>query len=308
MLNREKLLPRTLQSVINQTLRPFDFILVDNGSEDGTAEVIRKWVPRIEKSGIRVKTITEPRRGPCQARNSGLNIVETEYVMFFDSDDEMLPNHLKFIHEELTKRPETDLLWFDIKEQDEDGWSKLRAINDKNIMRGHILHATLACARFVVRTELIKQLGGFDESISAWEDLELGVRLLLASKNSRKMNYEPQAIIHPHRESITGSSFSSKSYSLEKSLDLCEDALRRSGRHDDIIWVNVKRMVLSGLYAREGNKKSSERLSDRVLDRTEKGGHRVALGFVRDTVTYFGRGGCAIAKALIRTDKGSKKE
>ena len=306
VLNRRELLVRTLASIESQRFRDFELIISDNGSDDGTAEVIENWKVRFEKKGIRTVGVTEPRRGICQARNRGLREARGKYVMFFDSDDEMLPGHLELLAGELTQHPEIDLMWFDIKEQDEDGWTSVKSVDDRNEMRGHILHSTLASARFVVSRELLVGLGGLDESIYAWEDVELGVRLLAAAKKKRKLNCEPQVVVHPHRDSITGSSFANKRESLERSLDLCEEALKRYGREDECVWVDVKRMVLAGLYAREGEKELSARLSDKVLAKTGSGRRRIALGFVRDTVAYFGRGGCAIGKALIRQDKGSK--
>lgn len=308
VLNREDLLPRTLQSIARQSLTDFDLIIVDNGSEDGTLSVIEKWLPKFSEKGINAIATTESRRGAGRARNKGLTLAETRWVMFFDSDDEMEPNHIKTINDYLNSHPETDLVWFDIKEMDDDGWTTVRSVDDSNIIRGHLLHATLSCARFAVRTELLRKLGGFDESLSAWEDLELGVRLLTTAENARKLNCEPGAVIHPHSDSITGSSYSSKRESLERAMDLCEEALRRAGRYEDTVWVDVKRMIVAGHYYREGEKKLSEKLSDMTLEKTSRARRRIALGFVRDTVSYFGRGGCAIAKALIRTDKGMNEE
>ena len=307
VLNRKELLPRTLQSVLSQSFKSFKLFVVDNGSVDGTLDVIESWLPRFEKAGIEARKLTESRQGLSRARNRGIAETDTPYVMFFDSDDEMLPTHLEKIAEELTANPATELLWFDINERDSDGWTTLKTVNDENVIRGHLLHATLASARFVVKTELIKTLGGFDESLLAWEDLEIGVRLLCSANNKRKRYGEPTAVIHTHADSITGTSFSGKSAMLERSLDLCEDALKRYGKAEEAIWVDVKRMVLAGLYAREGSKDLSVRLSDKVLDKTGSAGRRIALGFVRDTVAYFGRGGCAVGKALISNRKKTRK-
>lgn len=307
VLNREALLPRTLDSILNQTLRPFDVILVDNGSDDDSLALMESRAIRLNEAGIKTKVIIEKRRGQSSARNAGLREVSTPYVMWFDSDDEMEHDHLGTIQEELIAHPETDLMWFDIKTLDDDGWSETIAVDDSDLIRGHLLHSTLANARYVVKTKLVSELGGFDESLNAWEDVELGTRLLCAAENGRKFRREPMVIVHPHADSVTGSRFSDKSSTLESALDLCENALRRYGREDDTIWVDVRRMILSGLYAKEGNRSLSTRLSDKVLDRTKSARNRIALGFVRDTVAYFGRGGSTIAKALIGV-KGGEKE
>lgn len=308
VLNREHLLPRTLESIYDQSLHDFDLIIVDNGSDDGTMRVIEKWMPKFSGKGINATVMTESRRGISRARNKGLTAVKTPWVMFFDSDDEMESNHLQTIHEELTARPDTELMWFDIKLRDEDGWTEVKSVEDSDVMRGHILHSSLASARFVVRTALLNSLGGFDESIQAWEDLELGVRLLSAAKDTRKLNCVPCVVVHSHSDSITGNGYSRNRESIERAMDLCEEALRQSGNEKHVIWIDVKRMVVAGHYAREGEKRLSERLSDKVLEHTASAGRRIILGFVRDMISYFGRGGCAIAKALIRTEKDSQEE
>ena len=97
--NRASIVGRTLDSVAAQTRLPDQIVLVDNGSTDGTLEVLRRWA----NGRSNVQVVTEPRPGAAEARNCGLRAVTEEYVMFFDSDDTMPPRHVEEICSELTR-------------------------------------------------------------------------------------------------------------------------------------------------------------------------------------------------------------
>ncbi|MDE6573922.1 MAG: glycosyltransferase family 2 protein, partial [Muribaculaceae bacterium] len=84
--NRESIVLRTLESVERQTLRPLKLILVDNGSSDGTLAVLEQWRQEHAAPGFEVEVYSEPVPGACAARNKGLAVADTEFVMFFDSD------------------------------------------------------------------------------------------------------------------------------------------------------------------------------------------------------------------------------
>ncbi|WP_294358130.1 glycosyltransferase [uncultured Clostridium sp.] len=81
--NVERYLERCIHSVINQTYRNLEIILVDDGSPDGCPEICDKW----KKADNRIKVIHKKNAGLGMARNSGLEIATGDYVCFFDSDD-----------------------------------------------------------------------------------------------------------------------------------------------------------------------------------------------------------------------------
>ena len=90
--NRAKLLPRAIKSVLNQTFKDFEVIIVDDGSTDNTEEVINEF----QKHNKRIKYIRhEKNKGAAAARNTGIKIAQGEYIAFQDSDDEWLPNKLE---------------------------------------------------------------------------------------------------------------------------------------------------------------------------------------------------------------------
>jgi len=85
--NAKKTVAASAASVLSQSYRNLELILVDDGSRDGSLEICRE----IEKSDPRVRVITQSNSGPALARNAALSVVTGEYVMFADSDDYLSP-------------------------------------------------------------------------------------------------------------------------------------------------------------------------------------------------------------------------
>jgi glycosyltransferase involved in cell wall biosynthesis len=86
--NAERFLDATLQSVLAQTLRPFEVIVVNDGSDDRTAQVVAE----LGAPGIRC--ITQPKSGVSAARNRGLDEARGEFIAFLDADDLWRPDML----------------------------------------------------------------------------------------------------------------------------------------------------------------------------------------------------------------------
>ncbi|HVM59663.1 MAG TPA: glycosyltransferase family A protein [Verrucomicrobiae bacterium] len=85
--NREKLVGPAIDSVLAQTFTDYEVIVVDDGSTDGTPEVLRSYGPRI-------KVLRQENQGPEVARDRGINMAAGEYVALLDSDDLLWPQAL----------------------------------------------------------------------------------------------------------------------------------------------------------------------------------------------------------------------
>ena len=89
--NAERYLEETVRSLLAQTYRDIEVILVDDGSKDGSAAICA----RFEKADSRVRVAAQENKGPSAARNTGLSLAEGEYVMFVDCDDIVHPDTLE---------------------------------------------------------------------------------------------------------------------------------------------------------------------------------------------------------------------
>ena len=86
--NSEEFIGRAVESVLKQTFKEFEIILVDNGSSDNTTNILysyRDTYPDL------IKVFHEPKKGGAAARNRGLKEAKGEWIQFLDSDDELLP-------------------------------------------------------------------------------------------------------------------------------------------------------------------------------------------------------------------------
>ena len=86
------------ESVLAQSYREFELIVVDDGSTDSTPQVLGLF-------GRRIRVIRQDNRGVCAARNAGVLAAKGEWIAFLDSDDEWLPNKLEIQMRDLQRNP-----------------------------------------------------------------------------------------------------------------------------------------------------------------------------------------------------------
>lgn len=92
--NRENMVGRAIESILNQTYQNFEFIIVDNGSTDQSGEIADSYA---EKDS-RIKVIHLPKSNIGTGRNTGLDMAKGDYVTFIDDDDTAEPDMLEFLH------------------------------------------------------------------------------------------------------------------------------------------------------------------------------------------------------------------
>lgn len=93
--NRGKWLTPTLNSVFEQTYRPIELIVVDDGSTDDTNRIIETWKNEKMDGGFKVMYVFQKNSGAPMARNTGLKNAKGKYVQFFDSDDFLIKNKIE---------------------------------------------------------------------------------------------------------------------------------------------------------------------------------------------------------------------
>lgn len=102
VFNGERYLAEALDSILAQTYRPIEVIVVDDGSTDGTADLVARY-------GERVRYVRQTNRGAPTARNLGLAMATGAFVAFLDSDDLWHPEKLARQMARFEARPELDL-------------------------------------------------------------------------------------------------------------------------------------------------------------------------------------------------------
>jgi len=108
--NVERYLRDCLDSVINQTLKEIEIICINDGSTDGSFEILKEY----EKKDARIKIFSQENKGLSATRNVGIKFCQGEYINFLDSDDMLELNALELLYNKAFK-DNLDILYFDAK-------------------------------------------------------------------------------------------------------------------------------------------------------------------------------------------------
>lgn len=175
--NRRDLLPRAIDSVLAQTRRVDEIIVVDDGSNDGTADMLQA------RYGERVKHVWQSNAGVSAARNHGLRLARGRYLALLDSDDEWLPEKTALQVAFLESRPDFGMVVCDVERIDGD-YRHIDVFHRRDVIREDgwalrwLLHnPALIPASVMLRRQVVDQLGGFDETLRTAEDLEFHLRV-----------------------------------------------------------------------------------------------------------------------------------
>lgn len=171
--NRKTPLERALNSVFSQTLEPLEVIVVDDGSSDGSADLVRRTFPQ-------ATYIYQENAGVSAARNTAIRLANGEWLAFLDSDDEWLPGKLEAQSQAIQEQAECRLC------HTEEIWirngTRVNAMKKHSKRGGHIYqHCLPLCAispsSAMIRADLFKDIGLFDETLPACEDYDLWLRI-----------------------------------------------------------------------------------------------------------------------------------
>ncbi|MBE8965224.1 glycosyltransferase family 2 protein [Nostocales cyanobacterium LEGE 12452] len=104
--NRAKYLNQCIDSVINQTFKDWELIIVDDGSQDNTFEIVNTYVDKFNN----IRYLKHRNKKQCYAKNAGIQASFGKYITFLDSDDTYKPCHLESRLEYMKSHPEIDLI------------------------------------------------------------------------------------------------------------------------------------------------------------------------------------------------------
>lgn len=169
LYNKEAIIERTLQSVLSQDYDDFEVVVVDDGSTDKSAGIVRKI------DDPRVHFIEQENGGPSKARNTGIKHSKGEWLYFLDADDEMLPGTLSHFNGLTTEYPEADMFlgeicFFDGKHKSMGKKYKEGFVD--NIFKSHFLGVTLQCSGSSLYKKSVCEKFMYNEQIRRYEDLE----------------------------------------------------------------------------------------------------------------------------------------
>ncbi len=179
--NRAHLLPRAVRSALRQTWFEVEVVVVDDGSTDGTPDVVRGFKdPRVRL--IRL----DANRGPSRARNVGIQATRAEWVAFLDSDDEWLSDKLHYQMARLAQ-PGCRATVVYCQGYRHDGLTGDTMRMDATPYEGDVFDRLLSGWRprttsvVLVKRSALLDVGGFNETLPCRVDVDLWLRLAQAS-------------------------------------------------------------------------------------------------------------------------------
>lgn len=150
--NRGYLLNRAIKSVLDQTFQDFELIVVDDGSNDNTCEIINKYI----ESHQNIKYVKQQNMKQSLALNTGIQLSSGKYITFINSDDYYKPDHLKVRVDFFLQNPKVDLIHGGV-EIIGNGYVKDKEDTSRLI---HITECALG-ATFFGKKKVFGELGGF---------------------------------------------------------------------------------------------------------------------------------------------------
>lgn len=170
--NRKETLKRAIQSVVMQSYTPYEIIVIDDGSDDGTKEWLKDNYPD-------VKYIYQMNSGVSSARNKGIKFARGDWIAFLDSDDEWLPSKLKDQANEIELNPaakflHTNEIWIR-------NGVRVNQMKKHKKYGGYIFEKCLDMCRIspssvLIKKDIFEKIGMFDETLKVCEDYDLWLR------------------------------------------------------------------------------------------------------------------------------------
>ena len=262
VFNRERLIIRCLESIYKQTYPNLEIIIVDNLSEDDTVKTVKEWMLSKKESGRFIKFFIEEKRGAAAAREKGLNNSTGEYIVFFDSDDVMSSSLISEAYDNLNSNAIPDIVCWKSKLHLLNGSTRVPPFNPERPMENHLIHSLLRPQSYMVRTEFIREIGGWSKSLNVWNDLETGFRLLINNPKIKGIN-KILSEVYLQSDSLTGIKFSDKVGEWEKSIEEIKKELKKSATENKeriSKLLNYKLIILASQYSKEGNKEAGRKL------------------------------------------------
>ncbi|WP_458449492.1 glycosyltransferase family 2 protein [Fibrobacter sp.] len=189
----EKYMRRCLDSLLCQTFRNFEVILVDDGSKDQSGKICDEYA----KKDSRVRVIHKENGGVASARQCGLDNATGDYVIHVDPDDWVEPTMLEEMLQNAIENSSDMVICDFIRHEDKKSHyfsQKPKSLESQNVMRELFQGLHGACWNKLVRRSLFKEFNiSFPPKMVVWEDLFVSIHLAI---HDIRISYIPKAFYH----------------------------------------------------------------------------------------------------------------
>ncbi len=180
--NAQKTIEKTIQSVVNQSYKNIEYIIIDGQSNDKTLSILKLFQSKISK------LVSESDSGIYNAMNKGINYASGEYLLFLNSDDYLLSHTV--IENYMTKINEAkqaDIFYGDLLIYDHTN-GKGKIWEAKPVSGKTLYNSTLPHPSTIFKRSIFEELGNYDESYKISADHEFFVRAFVKNKKFQYIN------------------------------------------------------------------------------------------------------------------------
>lgn len=171
--NAEEFAARAIESILNQTFKRFELIIIDDASKDGTLSVVKSYAEK--DSRIRVLKNTKNLR-IAETLNKGMRVAKTEIIARMDADDVSHPKRLEFQYKLLKKKPDVAIVGANMVIIDREG----EVVSKREYPTGNLAlkklvfrYSPFAHPVVMYRKRVVEEYGGYDSKMIPCEDIDL---------------------------------------------------------------------------------------------------------------------------------------
>lgn len=179
--NQAQYLDEALQSVLGQTYSNWECIIVNDGSTDNTASIVKGWLTRDKRLGY----FEQENKGVSNARNTGIANSEGEFILPLDADDKISSDYLQLALDEFVKNPDLKIVYCNAKKfGKESGIWDLPPFSYANLAKENVIFSSA-----IFKKDDWKRIGGYDENMDkGLEDWEFWIALIKNGGEVKKID------------------------------------------------------------------------------------------------------------------------
>ena len=185
--NRSALLSEAIQSVLSQTYRPIECIIVDDGSTDHTKNIVNEQITQNINS-FTIKYIYQQNSGSQVARNNGTSAASGEFIQYLDSDDILYLGKIEQQVSYLLQHKDCDGVFGDWQVGSVEKNETIIAYKDEDLIAQMLTKRCIANFSFLMRRNIVEKIGNWDVNIKRNQEIDFHLRGILAGGN---FDYQP---------------------------------------------------------------------------------------------------------------------
>jgi hypothetical protein len=202
VFNGQAFLVEAVESILGQTFRDFEFVIVDDGSTDGTAEILDRFARQDE----RIRILRHANKGRAESLNAGIGLANGKYIARMDADDIALRIRLEEQIRFMEEHPDVGLLGGAFELISDNGTRLMKTVSfpteDLDIKSALLVDNPICHPTVVMRKAVFEPSGGYRKALVDADDYDLWLRISEKSRLANVGTCVLQYRIHPDQVSI----------------------------------------------------------------------------------------------------------